>query len=469
MLGLLLVRLALAGVFAVAAAGKLADRRGTREAVAGFGAPPALVGPIAVALPIAELAVAAALLVPATAWAGAVGAIVLLAIFSVAITANLARGRRPDCHCFGQVRSQPVGAQTLARNGALALGAGLIVALGATDPGPSAVAWAVSTPAVALAVGLAIGVTVAVAVAFAALRRHGRSLRRVDELEAALREAGLEVPEPEEPPKLPIGSDAPAFPGMDELLRARRPLLLIFTSPGCGPCRTLAPKLERWREDHAELVGVTELSYEDDPGLAEAFGVEGTPAAIVLGAAGTVESRVAHGPERIEALFDETLLAALPPPPDVGEELPDLRLETLDAERVSLRAALDPDRETLLLFWNPDCGFCDAMRDDLRDLESAPLNGHPSLLVVAAGDRDAVLENRFRAPVLLDQASMASASVGAGGTPTAVLVDRDGRVRSKIAGGREAVLALAGREPTDKDSTLEVLPAGRRSQGKDEG
>ena len=467
MVGLLLLRLGLAAVFALAAFGKLGDRAGTRAAISAFGAPARIVRPLAVVLPLAELAVAAALLVPSTARAGAIGALALLAVFSTAIVLNLARGRRPDCHCFGQVHSEPIGAATLLRNAALAAAAALVVGFGSEDAGPSAIAWAVSSPGVALAAGLVAGLAVAVWMAFTLTRRHGSALRRIDVLEGALREAGLDVPEAADPPKLPIGTPAPAFAGMDELLAAGRPLLVAFTSPGCGPCRELKPKLAGWGREHGELLKVAEVDYEDDPPLAEAYGIEGTPAAILIGPGGAVESGVAHGSPAIEELVESALLEHLPPPPDVGELLPDLALESLDAERVSLRSALATDRDTLLMFWNPSCGFCNAMRDDVRALDEGPLNGHPSLVVVSSGDPDGLREDGFNSPVLLDPMSLASSSVGAGGTPTAILVGSDGTVRSTVAGGRDAVLDLAGVLRAEVE--LQVVAAGAGNEGKDQG
>ena len=61
-------------VFVAAGAAKLADRAGSRQAVAAFGVP-SLATPLATLLPLAELAVAAALIPAASAWWGALGAL----------------------------------------------------------------------------------------------------------------------------------------------------------------------------------------------------------------------------------------------------------------------------------------------------------------------------------------------------------------------------------------------------------
>ncbi|HWQ31396.1 MAG TPA: MauE/DoxX family redox-associated membrane protein, partial [Blastocatellia bacterium] len=102
---LLVVRLILAAVFGVAGVAKFADREGSRKALAGFGVPEAVAAPLAVILPVVEIALALALLPLGTAWVAAGGALALLLVFSIGIAVNLARGNSPDCHCFGQLHS----------------------------------------------------------------------------------------------------------------------------------------------------------------------------------------------------------------------------------------------------------------------------------------------------------------------------------------------------------------------------
>ena len=142
-IALLVARLLLAGIFLVAGVAKLADRAGSRHGLVDFGIPGALAAPFAILLPLAELAVAAALIPTSTAWWGAIGALALLLLFVLGIGVNLARGRKPDCHCFGQLHSAPAGWKTLLRNGVLAAVAGFVVWEGRDGGGvgPSAVGW----------------------------------------------------------------------------------------------------------------------------------------------------------------------------------------------------------------------------------------------------------------------------------------------------------------------------------------
>ena len=118
--------LLLAGVFAWAGAAKLTDRASTRRSFIGLGLPSSF----AVAVPVAELALAIALvLVPG--WA-AVAALALLAAFTTVLAGALRRGIEVGCGCFGTSRHDQVSFVELVRNGMLAVGAA--AALGASRP-----------------------------------------------------------------------------------------------------------------------------------------------------------------------------------------------------------------------------------------------------------------------------------------------------------------------------------------------
>ena len=110
------IRCLLAVVFIVAAIGKLLDVEGSRRALVEFGVPVRATRLGAVLLPFAELAVAILLLFVPTARWGALGALLLLLAFSAGVARAMSRGEAPDCHCFGQIHSEPAGRSTLIRN-----------------------------------------------------------------------------------------------------------------------------------------------------------------------------------------------------------------------------------------------------------------------------------------------------------------------------------------------------------------
>lgn len=341
----LVAALALAGVFAVAGFAKLRDLAGTRTAVRAFGTPEPLVGQLALVVPAAELAVAALLLVGPTRALGAAGALVLLGIFSAATAVNLARGRNPECNCFGNLHSTTTSWRTLVRNGLLAIAGGVVLAAALAGRAPSAIGWVgrlEGNDAVVLAFGAVLAVVVAVGgmTVVSLLRSNGRILLRIDRLERAL-------------------ADAHAF-----------------------------------GETTERLVGIP-----------------------------------------------------------VGAPVPALSLTSLDGEPVSLS---DPVRDTLVVFWNPECGFCRSLHARLRAWERSADRLAPRLVIVSSGEAEATAADGFGSAVVLDPEFIVGNAFGADGTPMALLLDTSGRVATPLAGGAEAVLELAALR-SDLEHTTEGI------------
>ena len=137
---------ALALVFAQAAWHKLRDLPAFAAAIAAYDLMPAVAAPLAATqLIVAEIALVGTLLLPPVRASASLAALALLALYSTAIAANLARGRREiDCGCTGPALRQPLSGWLLVRNAALAVlalcGAAPVStrALGAADALPIA-------------------------------------------------------------------------------------------------------------------------------------------------------------------------------------------------------------------------------------------------------------------------------------------------------------------------------------------
>ena len=113
--------LAVAVILASAATHKLRAPARFRDQVKAYQLlPKVLLKPFARLLPLLEVALAFALLVPASRSLAALGAALLLAAYAGAIGLNLWRGRRDiDCGCTGPDQSQPIRPQLLLRNAVL--------------------------------------------------------------------------------------------------------------------------------------------------------------------------------------------------------------------------------------------------------------------------------------------------------------------------------------------------------------
>ena len=364
----------LGATFLVSGLAKLVDPGPAARTIAGVGAP-AVTRPLLRGLPYLETAVAVALAFAATAWHAAWVAAGLLVLFIAAISVNLARGRRPDCNCFGQVRPAPISGITIVRNaGLLALAAALIL----TGPPPAwADAWswwqALDTNgrrlAIVAGVGLGIGLRFLLAGGStepeAADGDEWPALRPAATTPAAAAvvtptdaaepsRAPRDVPASEAVPRrrltgngLLMGAHAPAFAlpdltgrmhTLEELRALGLPVVLVFSSPGCESCQFLVPKLPALAAAHRHALTLVLVSRDTvernlakfkDPGelpvlrqqqyeVAEDFDITTSPSAIVVGTNGRVASPLAMGGLAILQLVRDTATAPATAPASQG-------------------------------------------------------------------------------------------------------------------------------------------------------
>lgn len=122
-------RFALGQTLLLSSIAKLGNRDAFRDSVARFDLlPPAAIGPVASLLPRLELILGAMLAVGLSTTLVSFATTSLLALLTLAVTVNLARGRIIDCGCFGPF-SQPITWWTLVRNVSL-MWLGLVVVRG---------------------------------------------------------------------------------------------------------------------------------------------------------------------------------------------------------------------------------------------------------------------------------------------------------------------------------------------------
>ncbi|MDA8290348.1 MAG: hypothetical protein M0Z33_01520, partial [Actinomycetota bacterium] len=279
--GLLLVRIALAGAFALAGLAKLLDASAVRR-LGEYAGLPRWARPAARAVPVVELAVAAGLLEARTSRLAAAVAAATLVGFSALVARRVAAGDGSSCGCFGHLEGAVLSRHPLVRNATL-LASSLVVLAGGAGWPLTALgehpAW-LAVPLAPMAVGAVV----------VHRRRHAHP--------------------------------SPALPSLRDLAAGAERTVVAFLEPGCSACRSLLPTLQSFDEatTGVRLVLVTGAPLVDEPAfraaasaatrhvadggaLAVRYGITATPAALVLGRTGSLE-RVVLGAPGVQALLE---------------------------------------------------------------------------------------------------------------------------------------------------------------------
>jgi methylamine dehydrogenase accessory protein MauD len=145
-------------------------------------------------------------------------------------------------------------------------------------------------------------------------------------------------PEQANPPleALPLNTPAPHFEiesydggnrSLGQLLEPGKPLLLLFTSPKCGPCVNLFEEIKDWQDSHGEKLtialvsrgsikenfvsvaknGLGEVLLQKKAEVAQLFRAGVTPTGILVSQEGRIASQPASGADEIRTLLESVL------------------------------------------------------------------------------------------------------------------------------------------------------------------
>lgn len=73
------------------------------------------------------------------------------------------------------------------------------------------------------------------------------------------------------------------------VLKNKLPVIVDFWAPWCGPCRMVAPILDKIAKENAGKLVVAKVNTDEDPEWAGRFGVQGIPTMLFV-----VEGKVVH-------------------------------------------------------------------------------------------------------------------------------------------------------------------------------
>jgi thioredoxin 1 len=84
-----------------------------------------------------------------------------------------------------------------------------------------------------------------------------------------------------------------------DVLDSARPVLVDFWAEWCGPCRMVSPILDELSVEYADKISIVKVNVDDEPGLAQKYGITGIPALQVFKGGELVKSMVGAKPKQV--------------------------------------------------------------------------------------------------------------------------------------------------------------------------
>jgi thioredoxin 1 len=96
-----------------------------------------------------------------------------------------------------------------------------------------------------------------------------------------------------------------------EVLQATGPVLVDFWAPWCGPCRMVAPVVDKVAQTYQGRLKVVKLNTDDSPSIAGKYEVSGIPALILFKGGEPVDRIVGYVPEKqLTAMVEKHVASA---------------------------------------------------------------------------------------------------------------------------------------------------------------
>jgi thioredoxin 1 len=83
------------------------------------------------------------------------------------------------------------------------------------------------------------------------------------------------------------------------VLQSTLPVIVDFWAPWCGPCRMVAPMLDKIAKEFAGKLVVAKVNTDEDSDYAQRYGVQGIPTMLFVSQGKVIHTQVGAVPEGV--------------------------------------------------------------------------------------------------------------------------------------------------------------------------
>lgn len=90
-----------------------------------------------------------------------------------------------------------------------------------------------------------------------------------------------------------------------EVISSEQPVLIDFWAPWCGPCKMFSPVIDQVAEENEDSIRVAKINIDEEPELAQRFGVMSIPTLVLVKHGKAVTTSVGLRPKQfVQAMLE---------------------------------------------------------------------------------------------------------------------------------------------------------------------